>query len=262
MRLDQSQAISILAFTILFIVLYFACDTKSKEQSSLVKTREQNLEILNINRIIEESKNQLDAASLQILSGMESAQQSADSDSSRIEMSKSIASFWYQMDQPLVSAHYAKQIAEELESDLQAWSICGTSFAIASKRIENEDQVKYAVLNSRQAFENAISLDPENMENRINLALSYVDFPLEENPMKGILMLVELNKQYPDNVSILTQLGRLSIQTNQFDKAVERLSRILELDPENKNAHCLLAEAYQKMGDTKKAEKELNFCNS
>ena len=262
MHLGRSHVLTILVFAVLFAILYFGCDTQSKEQQSLVKTRENNLEIINIDRIVSESKEQLEAPAQRILQGMESSLQVADSDSSRIEILESIASFWYQTGFPLVSAHYAKQIAESLESDLQAWSICGTSFAIASKSIENEDQIKYAIQNSRQAYENAISLDSENLDNRINLALSFVDFPIEENPMKGILMLVDLNKQHPDNVSILMQLGRLSIQTNQFEKAIQRLSRVLELDPENKNAHCLLAEVFTKMGETEKAEKETIFCNS
>ena len=140
--------------------------------------------------------------------------------------------------------------------------LCGTSFAIASKSIENEDQFKYAIQNSRQAYENAISLDSENLDNRINLALSFVDFPIEENPMKGVLMLIDLNKENPDNPAVLFQLGRLALGTNQLEKAVERLEKVIELDFQNKEAHCLLAETYQKLGDQNKALKELEICNS
>jgi tetratricopeptide (TPR) repeat protein len=262
MRLERSQGISLLAFTIFFVILYFGCETHSKEQEALVKTRAQNLEIINIDRIITESKQALNPRSHHLIESLEDSLSLRISDSIRLELMSSLASLWYQEENPLVSAHYAKRIAEELKTDHRAWSICGTSFAIATKRLENEEQIKYALNNSRQAFENAISLDTENVENRINLALSYVDFPLQENPMKGILMLVDLNKKYPDNVSVLVQLGRLSIQTNQLEKAVTRLTRVLELDPKNKKAHCLLAETYTKMGETLKAEQENKFCNS
>ena len=80
--------------------------------------------------------------------------------------------------------------------------------------------------------------------------------------MKGILMLLELNKQYPDNVGVLLQLGRLALGTNQLEKAVERLRTLLEIQPDNKEAHCLLAEAYSKMGQSQKAETEFEICNS
>jgi len=262
MRLNKSQILSILIFTIFFVILYFGCDTKSTEQNALVKTREQNLEILNIDRIIHESKNELSPSALVVLGGLEDSLQNTTADSSRIKMLESIASFWYQAQIPLASAHYARLIAEELEADEQAWAICGTSFAIASKRLENEDQINFAVQNSRKAFENAASLNSEELDHIINLALSYVDFPLENNPMKGILMLVDLNKKHPDNVSVLMQLGRLSIQTNQLDKAIQRLTKVLELNPDIKQAHCLLAQVYDKLGDTEKAEKEIIFCNS
>ena len=262
MKLSTAQVSSIIAFVVLFSVLYFGCNTKSKEQSDLVKTRQQNLELINVERIIDEKKKELSGQSLVILSEMESNLAAAEVDSTRITLLKSMASFWYKEEQPLISGYYAGKIAESLESDEQAWSICGTTFAIASKRSDYELVQKHAIKKSRQAYENAISINPENVDHRINLALSYVDFPLEDNPMKGILMLVELNKEDPDNTAVLFQLGRLALGTNQLDKAVERLERVVELEPDNKQAHCLLAEVYMKKGDETKAEKNSEICNS
>jgi cytochrome c-type biogenesis protein CcmH/NrfG len=74
-----------------------------------------------------------------------------------------------------------------------------------------------------QAFENAISLNPDNASHRLNLALTYTEMPPEDNPMKGILLLRELQEQYPENTQVLNALGRLAIQTGQYARAVERL---------------------------------------
>jgi len=95
---------------------------------------------------------------------------------------------------------------------------------------------------------------------KVNLALCYVEYPLQDNPMKGILMLVDLNKNNPDNSLVLTNLGRLAIQTRQYDKAIERLGRVVELDPKNRNANCLLAQAYGEMGNQEKTDFYLNRC--
>ncbi len=246
----------------MFLIIYLGCDTKSKEQAALVTTRAENLEIINIDRVISEAKQQLQGNDLLIIENLELSLGKDKEDSLKIKSLKSIASFWYQKGFPLVSGHYANTIANKLKVDEMAWSICGTTFAIASKSMEDENQQKYAVSKSRLAFENALSINSEKIDNRINLALSYVDFPLQENPMKGVLMLVELNKQYPENSAVLFQLGRLALGTNQLEKAVERLSKVVELTPENKEAHCLLAEAYSKKGDSTNAQKEFEICNS
>lgn len=262
MKLSRNQWITILGFTILFAILYFGFDTKSSEQKELVKARSQNLELINIERIISEEKASLPGDILYTLEELEQKLANSESDSLKAETLKAIASLWYSADNALVSAHYAERVATILEDDALAWSISGTSFAIASKRIEDENQTRYAIDKSRQSLESAVSLDPENISYQINLALSYVDFPLEENPMQGILMLVDLNKKYPENVPVLVQLGRLALGTNQLEKAVERLTKATQLDPGNRQAHCLLADVYTRMGDVANANREQELCDS
>jgi uncharacterized protein HemY len=81
----------------------------------------------------------------------------------------------------------------------------------------------------------------------------YAENPPQDNPMKGVMMLVELNKQFPENVSVLAQLGRLAIKTGQWEKAIERLEQALAIEPENSFAVCLLAQAYEGSGNQEQA---------
>jgi len=78
--------------------------------------------------------------------------------------------------------------------------------------------------------------------------------------MQGILMLKELNDKYPNNVSVLNQLGRLAIQTGQGEKALERLTKAYELDPKNGATICMLASAYEITGDDTNAVKFQTLC--
>jgi lipopolysaccharide biosynthesis regulator YciM len=48
-------------------------------------------------------------------------------------------------------------------------------------------------------------------------------------------------------------LGRLSIQSGQWDKAVARLEHVLELEPQNREALYFLGEAYKGKGNKEKA---------
>ncbi|MBK8490732.1 MAG: tetratricopeptide repeat protein [Saprospirales bacterium] len=76
--------------------------------------------------------------------------------------------------------------------------------------------------------------------------------------MKGILRLRELDQPYPENPSVLYQLGRLAVQTGQWERAIERLDKVVEFNPENRNAWCLLAKANQETGNQDRA----SFCQA
>nr|HRO74505.1 bacterial transcriptional activator domain-containing protein [Saprospiraceae bacterium] len=69
-----------------------------------------------------------------------------------------------------------------------------------------------------------------------------------------------LNKQHPKNVTVLNQLGRLALQTKQYDKALERLEAAIQLEPDNKNTNCLLATVYQETGNQAKADEYNKKC--
>lgn len=262
MKLSKGQIISIALFSLLFIIIYFGFDTNSKEQNALVKTREQNLEILDLDRVIREERKNLSGDVVHVLTDLDEQLANTSDKSETVELLKAKASIWYQNSNPLISGYYAKKIAETLETDEQAWAICGTTFAIAAKASDKGPEQEYALKNSRLAYESAISINPNEVDHKINQALSYVDFPEDGNPMKGILQLIDLNKTNPDNTAVLFQLGRLALGTNQLEKAVERLTRVTELDPDNKQAHCLLAECFEKLGETQKADNENKICNS
>ena len=108
---------------------------------------------------------------------------------------------------------------------------------------------------ARISFENALSLDPTELDSKIDLAVLKIEHPKDGRPMTAVMDLIALGKKYPDNVTIMNQLGRLAIKTNQIDKAIVRLSKAEKLQPENKTTICLLAEAYGMSGETE-AERE------
>jgi len=51
-----------------------------------------------------------------------------------------------------------------------------------------------------------------------------------QDPMRGIMMLREVLEEDPDNVEAHWHLGLFSIQSGQYDKALDRFRKVLELD--------------------------------
>jgi Flp pilus assembly protein TadD len=55
-------------------------------------------------------------------------------------------------------------------------------------------------------------------------------------------------QQKPDLGQAYRDLGRACIQTEDFERAVSYLKKVIQLSPEEPSAHYLLAQAYQKLG--------------
>lgn len=254
----RSQYIAIACFLGLFVVLHFGCDTKSTEHKAVEKSRAQNFEHISITRVINEAKQKLPTNAKTALMQMQEQLSRADSDSTKVNLHKSMASLWFANEEPLISGHHAEQIAL-LENTAESWNIAGTTYSIAAQRLEDDQQRQHANKKSRATLENAISMDSENLDSKINLALSYVE---SEAPMRGIMMLKDLNEQHPENIPVLMQLGKLSIRSGQMDKAVDRFTKVIDLRPTFREAHCLLADIYAQKGDLELAKKEKAFCDT
>ena len=74
--------------------------------------------------------------------------------------------------------------------------------------------------------------------------------------MQGVMMLREILQQDPQNEQALFNLGVLSMQSGQYDKAVERFSNLVELYPKNTQAHFFLGVSYLETGASDKAKEQ------
>ena len=80
-----------------------------------------------------------------------------------------------------------------------------------------------------------------------------------EAPMAGIMKLREIAENNPENIRVQMELGALSIQTGQLEKAVSRFERVIELDTNFIEAHYLLAVVKANKGDTLSAREGMVF---
>ncbi|MEO1515960.1 MAG: tetratricopeptide repeat protein [Bacteroidota bacterium] len=259
--MTKLQIILVVASLALLGILYFAFDIRPPKHAEVTAERAKAAQVPDINPILKNARAKLTPEIANELAFLEKGAEQAGADTAKIAFLKQLSGRWYQLKEPAISGYYAEILAEQINTEA-AWSIAGTTFSICVQRAKDEKTSDYCSQHSVKAFENAISLNPENVSHRINLALSYTEKPPQDNPMKGILMLVDLNKKYPDSVPVLMQLGRLAIQTGQYKKAVERLSKAVSLRPDEIRAHCLLAKAYQGDGQTEQASRHEKICLS
>lgn len=73
-------------------------------------------------------------------------------------------------------------------------------------------------------------------------------------PMETILKLRKLAEEHPENVEAQYHLGMFSWQTGQYDKSMERLKKVIALNPKGyPDAYAFLGQAYGTLDSIDKA---------
>ncbi len=256
--MGKAQWIAVAGSLVFIVLLYVGFRTKTTSFQKVEESRVVVATSTTIESLLADARAKISGPEANRIVGLE---KQLDQENPDVEVLKSLSSSWYALGQSAIAGHYAAEVAT-VEGTADAWSIAGTTFSLALEGSKDEKIRGYCAENGVIAFEKAISLAPEEIQHRINLALLYTEQPAAETPMQGILMLVDLNKQYPDDPAVLFHLGRLAIQTGQTEKALERLTKASELRPTHRETWCLLAQASEMAGDLPKAEKARQKCDS
>lgn len=258
--MTKPQIITIAAFVILLFVLYLGFETIPPDIQNLEKSRSLNVESTSVSNLIKESQSKLTPKQTTVIDAINLDLNNVGNDTlKKISILKSLSGTWYEMGFQAIAGHFAEEVAL-LDMSSESWSMAGTTYALCVKSTDDTKIKDFCSKRAIKAFEKTISLDPENLEARINLAICFVDNPSQDNPMQGILMLRDLNSKYPKNVNVLNQLAQLAIQTNQMDKALERLETAIQIDPDNDNTICMLAKVYENTGNKAKAVEYQKKC--
>lgn len=250
--MTRLQLIVICSTLLLFGTLTM-CKTRSVGQAKAERSRNIEGPTTDMTNLASSASVGLTAEVKKNIEAATQAVEAATSDATKAEALKKLSSLWYKAGKMEIAGNYAIEVAK-LEKTAEAWEIAGANLSLAVQQSVDDAERNRCTKQAATAFENAISMQPEDVRHKVNLAVIYTDNPPQDNPMKGILMLRELDTQYPNNVSVLTQLGRLAIKTGQWEKAITRLEAAQKVAPENDRVACLLLEAYKGAGQTDKSK--------
>ncbi len=120
----------------------------------------------------------------------------------------------------------------------------------------NPAKASSASAKAQKFYQLVLKEDPKNTDVKAQLAMTYVT---TTNPMQGIAMLREVLEQNPNHAKAIENLGLLSVQSGQYDKAIVRFEKLVELKPDDVSAHLYLGVSYKETGAKEKAKKELEF---
>lgn len=259
--MTKIQKVTIGTFLALFAVLYFGLDTKPSGHSEIEKSRALKMTTTDVSilkreafgKLTDVQKGKVELLQAQLANVQDSIQ--------NISFLKELSGAWYEFGFLSIAGDYAEQVAD-IENTDEAWGIAATTYSIGIGKSQSEKEGQFCKEKAMNAFDVAISLDDNRVIHQVNKAVTLAEHPDSDNPMKGILQLLDLNKRFPDNVSVLNQLARLGLKTNQIDKARERLKKALSLQPENLTANCLMAEVLSRSNESAEAEKYKIRCQN
>lgn len=113
---------------------------------------------------------------------------------------------------------------------------------------------------AKENLEKSLELQPENIDAKIDLAVSVYNINRMQTPenqsdlMRPALLLREVIAKDSNNLDALYYLGKLSVESNQFEKAIERFKKLVSLQPQNPDFYFEISQIYAQMGEKEESE--------
>ena len=244
----KEQYFTLLVALVAVLLLYFFGPIKPKSAPAVVAKEVQlefgEYESLSLSNLPEEDKRLIDE--------LKRATTLKPSSGNYLAMSKA----WEDIGSYPLGAFYYREAAL-LNTDSTSWELAGDKLYNSYKNY-GDSLITNNLLNFALAsYERAVDEDHSNIVVRMKLAEVYVEGP---QPMQGVLMLREIVDSIPNYIPAQMSLGRLSLQSGQYDKALTRFEKVLELEPRNTEALYFLAISHEGLGNKEEAIRLLIVC--
>lgn len=199
--------------------------------------------IYNMKSISDMSKSGINASLAREISDLEAKIESAKGEE-KIALLQELAIKWDDVARPIPQGFVYEEMAK-ISPEFEYWLKSGDSYRAGYTNLQ--DTALSSALNkfAIQSYEKALDLDPNSLPAKVGLGASLVTG--SNNPMAGIALLREVITADPKNFDANKALGMFSMQSQQFDRAIERFKTVIEIKPDAES-YFFLATAYEKIG--------------
>src|SRR5690606_18259710 len=193
--------------------------------------------------VSQKAKEGLNPSIIQEISAIEADLREAGDDEKRTLLQQ-LATKWDDVDKPAPLGFIYEELAE-LDGQFDDWLKAGDAYRTAYTNLR--DTVAASALNDYaiNAYEQALKINPGDLNAKTGLGSAYVSGT--NNPMAGISLLREVVDADPDHVGANKSLGLFSMQSRQFDLAIDRFKKVVSLEPDAES-YFYLATSYENIG--------------
>ncbi len=168
-----------------------------------------------------------------------------------------LARIWQEHKQFPVAAHYYAKAAK-LEKSEKSLNFAGQFFLQLVQHTHSHDMQVWVAQQAIDCFRQSLLINPDNDTTKLALAAGYIEGTGET--MEGVQVLLGITREVPEHIPANLMLGRLAVQSGQYDKAIERFETVLSQEAGNTEALYFMAEAYKGKGNKEKAIELFEAC--
>ena len=247
---------------LLFTLFLFGRTTSNKSLATAEKTDKSSVKAFDIAQYIALEKAKLTPNQYIVATKLDNSLIAANSAVNKIESNQALAAFW--KDSAKSFEPYAFYISEGSKLDNSEKNLTFAARIFLNNLRAEKDEVKlnWETTSAINLFERALKLNPDNDDLKIGLGSCYIyGKGRNGNPqetMQGIQQLLSVVRKDSNNMQAQMMLGVGGLVSGQFDKSIERLNKVVTLQPQNAEAVAYLADAYAGKGDKANAVKWYN----
>ena len=203
--------------------------------------------------ILAMAKKQLSPEQVVRITTLENSISRGDVKDQQIHVYHQLAKFW--SDSARIFEPWAWYTAEaaRLENSEKSLTFAAQQFLDNLQADEVPERRKWKALQAKDLFERSLQINPANDSAKIGLGGAYLFGGISATPMEGILKVREVAEKDSTNIYAQMMLGKGSLLSGQYDKALDRFLKVVRMDPKNLDACLLLGEVYERTGDKAKA---------
>lgn len=213
----------------------------------------------NIQTAISQEKQKLSPVQLLYVTNIENSISRGDVKKQSENQYSILASFWKDSASSFVPYAYYLSESAKLDNSEKNLTFAARLILENMRRETKTDLKVWEAKTAATLFEKALQLNPENDDLKVGLGSCYVYgegmVGDAQQTMKGIQQLLQVVKKDSNNMQAQLVLGIGAVISNQNDKAIERLKKVVAFDAHNLEAVSWLADAYAAEGDKKNAIK-------
>ncbi len=208
---------------------------------------------------ITETKQKLPASQALTIGKLENTVTRGDVLNQQINANTQLANFWKDSIGAADPYIYYLSQAAKLDKSEKNLTFAAQLILDNLRREQDEAKLDWKTDLAIELFEQAITLNPENDDLKIGLGSCYIfgkgHSGKPEETMKGIQQLLAVVRKDSLNMKAQLVLGIGGYLSRQYDKAIDRLNKVVSAQPNNVEAVAYLADAYANHGDKAEAIK-------
>ena len=244
-------------------IFFFGRTTSTKKENTNNEKPQEIIKLFDIEQFKTTQIAKLSPSMAITLSQLENNITRGDILAQKIKANESLANFWKDSAKSFELYAFYTSTTSKLVNSEKNLTFAAQIFLDNLREEKDNAKLSWETEQAVDLFERAIKLNPNSDNLKIGLGSCYI-FGKGQNEnadqtMKGVLQILDVVKKDSTNMKAQLLLGIGGLKSAQYEKAVLRLEKVVNAEPNNVEAVTFLADAYGAVGRKADAIKYYNI---